>query len=60
MGEKANIEYPFEHWEGINYTIDDVSIQPVTTNILVSFLTQLLERKEIAQGLYEASGDINS
>ena len=41
---KANIEYPFEHGEVINYTLDGVSIHPVTTKIQASFLTQLPER----------------
>ena len=30
---KADIEYPFEHSEVINYTLDGVSIHPVTTTI---------------------------
>jgi hypothetical protein len=34
----------------IIYTLDGVSIHPVTTRILASFLTQLPERKETAQG----------
>jgi hypothetical protein len=47
MGQKkADIEYPFEHGEVINYTLDCVSIHPVTTKAQASFLTQLLERKE--------------
>ena len=35
MGQntKADIEYPFGHSEDINYTLDGVSIHPVTTNI---------------------------
>ena len=40
-----NTEYPFEHGEVNNYTLDGVSIHPVTTKIQASFLTQLLERK---------------
>jgi hypothetical protein len=28
--KKAGIEYPFEHGEVINYTLDDVSMHPVT------------------------------
>ena len=40
MGKKADIEYPFEYGEVINYTLDGVSIHPVTTKIHVSFLTQ--------------------
>jgi hypothetical protein len=27
---KSDIEYPFEHGEVINYTLDGVSIHPVT------------------------------
>ena len=54
---KADIEYPFEHGV-INYTLDGVSIHPVTTKIQGSFLTQLTVRKETAQGLHhEANGD---
>ena len=37
--EKADIEYPFEHGEVINYTLDGVSIHPVTTKIQTPFLT---------------------
>ena len=48
---KGNIEYPFEHVEEvIHYTLDCVSIHPVITKIQASFLTQLPERKENAQG----------
>ena len=39
-GKKADIEYPFDHGEVINYTMDGVSIHPVTTKIQASFLTQ--------------------
>ena len=28
----ADIEYPFEHGEVINYTLDGVSVHPVTTD----------------------------
>jgi hypothetical protein len=45
------MEYSFEHGEGINYTLDGVSIHPVTTTIQASFLTQLPERKENPQGV---------
>ena len=38
--EKKDIEHPFEHGEVINYTLDGVSIDPVTTKIQASFLTQ--------------------
>ena len=50
--KKADIKYPFEHGEVINYNLDDVSIHPVTTKIQASFLTQLLERKETAHGFH--------
>jgi hypothetical protein len=43
--KKADIEYPFEHGEVINYTLDGVSIHPVTTKIQASYLTQLPDRK---------------
>jgi hypothetical protein len=33
MGKKADIEYPFADGEVINYTLDGVSIHPVTTKI---------------------------
>ena len=49
---KVDIEYPFEHGEVINYTLDGVSIHPVTTKIQASFLTQLPKRKETAQGFH--------
>ena len=56
--KKADIEYPFEHAEVINYTLDGVSKHPVTTKIKASLLTQLPERKETAQGFHhEAKGD---
>ena len=45
MVKKADIEYPFEHGEVINYTLNGVSIHPVTPTIQASFLTQLPERK---------------
>jgi hypothetical protein len=54
----SDIEYPFEHGEVINYTLDGVSIHPVTTKIQASFLTLLPERKETAQGFHhETNGD---
>ena len=34
MGKKTDIEYPFEHVEVINYTLDSVSIDPVTTLVI--------------------------
>jgi hypothetical protein len=41
--------------------LDGVSIHPVTTNIQVSFLTQLPELKETAQGFHrEANGDFKT
>jgi hypothetical protein len=46
MGKNKNMEYPFEHGEVINYTVDGVSIHPVTTKIHASILTPLPERKE--------------
>jgi hypothetical protein len=61
MGKKAEIEYPFERGEVINYTLDGASIHPVTKNIQASFLTQLPERKETTQGFHHvANGDLNS
>jgi hypothetical protein len=57
--KKADNEYPFEHGEVINYTLD--SIHPVTTKIQVSFITQLPERKETAQGFHhEANGNFKT
>ena len=53
--KKADIEYPFEHGEVINYTLDGVSIHPVTTKIQLSFLAQLPERKETAQGFHHVT-----
>ena len=56
--KKADIEYLFEHGEHINYTLEDILIHPVTTKLQASFLTQLPERKETAQGFHnEANGD---
>jgi hypothetical protein len=38
--------------------LDGISIHPITTKIQTSFLTQLPERKETAQGFHhEANGD---
>jgi hypothetical protein len=55
---KKNIEYPFEHCEVIDNTLDGVSIHSVTTRIPASFLTQLLERMETTQGFYnKVNGD---
>ena len=59
--KQADIDYPFEDGEVINYTLDGVSILPVTTKIQASFLTQLPERKETAQGFHhEANGDFKT
>jgi hypothetical protein len=54
MGKNVNadIDYPFEHGEVTNCTLDDVSISPVTTKIQAPFLNQLPERKETAQGFH--------
>jgi hypothetical protein len=38
--KKADIEYPFEHGEVINDTLDGESLHPVTTKIQASLLTQ--------------------
>ena len=50
--KKADIEYPFEDGEVINYTLDGVSIYSVTTNINPSCITHLPERKETTQGFH--------
>ena len=56
--KKADIEYHFEHGEVIKNTLDGVSINPVTTKIQASVLTQMVERKETTKGFYhEANGD---
>ena len=61
MGKKKDIEYPFEHGEVINYTLDGLSIHPVIRKTQVSFLTQLPERKETTQGFHhEANGDFKT
>ena len=57
----ADTEYLFEHGEVINYTLDGVSIHPVTTKIQVYFPTQFPERTETAQGFHhEANGDFKT
>ena len=57
----VDIEYPIEHGEVINYTLDGVPIHPVTTKIQAPFLTQLPERKENAQRFHhEANGDFKT
>ena len=59
--KKADIQYYFEHGEVINYTLDGVSIHPVSTNIQTSILTQLPERQETALGFHhEANGDFKT
>ena len=59
--KKTDIEYPFELDEVIHYTLDGVSIHPVTTKIQASFLSQLPERKETAQEFHqEANGDVKT
>ena len=59
--KKANIEYPFEHGDVINHTLDGVSINPVTKKIQASFLTQLPERKETAHGFHnDANGEFKT
>jgi hypothetical protein len=45
--KKADIEYPFEHGEVINYTLDGVSIYPVTTKIQISILSCWRGRKPL-------------
>ena len=55
---KAYIEYPLEHRKVIHYTLDGVSIHPVTSKIQASSLTQLPERKKTTQRFHhEANGD---
>jgi hypothetical protein len=49
---KADIEYPVDHGEVIDYTLDGVSILPVTTKIKAPFLTRLPERRELAPGFH--------
>ena len=57
----AGIGYPFEHGEVIHYNLDGVSIHPVTTQIQVSFLTQLLRRNKNPQGFpHETNGDLTT
>ena len=52
IDSESDSEYPFELGKVINYTLDGVSIHPVSTKIQASFLTQLPERKETAQGFH--------
>ena len=59
--KKEDNKYSFERGKVINYTLDGVSIHPVTTKIQASFLTQLLGREETAQGFHhEANGDFKT
>jgi hypothetical protein len=61
QNKKADIEYPFEYGEVVNCTLDGVSVHPVTTKITSSFLTQMPERKETAQGFHHgANGDFKT
>ena len=47
--------------EVIHYTLDGVSIHPVTTKTQVSFLTQSPERKETTQGFHnEVNADFKT
>jgi hypothetical protein len=54
--KQTDIEYPFDHGEVINYTLDGASKHPVTTKIQMSCLTQLPERKETAQVFHHEVG----
>jgi hypothetical protein len=59
--KKTDTEYPFQHGKVINYTLDGVSIHPVTTKIQGAFLTQLPERKETTQGFHhKANGEFKT
>jgi hypothetical protein len=50
-----------KHGEVIHYTLDGVLIHTVNTNIEASFLTQLPERKQTAQGFHhEVNGDFKT
>ena len=56
--KKADTEYPFEHGEEINYTLDSDWVYWYTMTIQAYVLTQFLERKETAQGFHhEANAD---
>ena len=49
------------HGEVIKYTLDGVSIHPVTAKIQAFFLTLSLERKETTQGFHhEVNGDFKT
>ena len=58
--KKADFEYLIKHGEVLHYTLDGVSIHSVATKIQASFLTQLPERKETAQGYHKAKSDIKT
>ena len=59
--KKADIEYPFEHGEVINSTLEGVSIHPVTTKTQASFLIKLPERKENSQRFqHQANGNFET
>ena len=53
--------HPSEHGEVINYTLEGASIDPVTTKIQVSFLTQLTQRNDTAQRFHhDGNGDFKT
>jgi hypothetical protein len=65
--DQGGFPMPCKEWhilvdgEVINYTLDGVSIHTLTTKILVSFLTQLPERKETTHGFHhEVNGDFKT
>jgi hypothetical protein len=59
--EKGDTEFPFEHGEVINYSLDGVSIPSVTTKIQESFVTQLPERKDPTRRFHnQANGDFKT
>jgi hypothetical protein len=61
MGKKADNEYPSEHGEVINYTLDGISIHPVTTKKQAYFINQFPERKKTPQGFHhENNGDFKT
>jgi hypothetical protein len=63
MGKKKDIAYTFENGEVINYSLDGVSIHPVTTNIWTSFLTNSVAGEEgNCSGIstHEANGDFKT
>ena len=44
-----------------DYTLNGISIHPVTTKMQASFLAQLMERKKTVQGFHhEANGDFKT